>query len=265
MSVVVERRRARPLQVSLAGAWRYWLRNAAVFRRTWLLGLMAWFLEPVIYLVAMGLGLGQYLEQIRGIDYIDFIAPGLAALSAMYGATFEATWSAHFKMERAGIYGAATATPVSIEDVALGEAMWAATRAGIYGAAFCAVALPFGVFHSWWALAVPPVLLATGFMFGVMGIAYTYHAKRIDYLAYYWTLFLTPMFMFSGIFFPLDRLPEWIQTLAWFMPLHHAVEAMRSLMLDGDPIAASMSTLWMIALSLALLPLPLRALRRRLT
>ena len=111
-----------------------------------------WFAEPVIYLFAMGLGLGRYLEQIQGVRYITFIAPGLLATSTMFGATFASTWDAWFKMERSGVYHAAASTPLSVEDVALGEIMWASTRATIYGSAFLIIATLFGVFKSWWGL-----------------------------------------------------------------------------------------------------------------
>jgi len=254
----------RAPRVSFPHAWRYWLRNAAIFKHTYKLSLLAWFIEPVIYLVAMGLGLGRYLPTVQGIRYIDFIAPGLVALSVMYGSTFETTWNAYFKMERAKIYDSAVSTPVALEDVALGEALWATTRAMIYGGAFMIIALPFGVFHSPWALLSPVALALIGLMFAFLGLTFTYLIRMVDYLSYYWTLFLTPMFMFSGIFFPLEKLPGWVRAMAWFMPLRHAVELMRALILTGDPAAAGRAALWMIALTVVLFPIPLNLLRRRL-
>jgi lipooligosaccharide transport system permease protein len=214
--------------------------------------------------VAMGLGLGEYLTQIRGVDYISFIAPGLLAVSGMFGATFESTWGAYYKMDRARIYDAVSASPVTVEDVALGEALWATTRATIYGTAFAIVALPFGVFHSWWGLLTIPGLALVGLVFAILGLTYTYVCSRMDYLAYYWTLFLTPMFMFAGIFFPLDQLPGWLQVTAWFMPLFHGAEMMRALMLEGDPLAAGGSALWLVVTSALLIWVPSVLLRRRL-
>ena len=252
-------------QISVTHASRYWLRNWAIFKRTYRLSLLAWFIEPVIYLVAMGFGLGQYLQRVQGIEYVDFIAPGLVALAAMYGATFETTWNAYFKMERGRVYDACVSTPLGSEDVALGEALWGATRSVIYGLAFITIAVPFGVFHSWWGLAVPLALALVGLMFAVLGLAFTYSISMVDYLSYYWTLFLTPMFMFSGIFFPLDRLPGWVQGLAWFMPLRHGVELMRALLVDGDPGAAAGAALWITVVTAGFLLLPLTLLRKRLT
>lgn len=265
MSVVLDTHTLRRApQVSLRHAVGYWLRNWVVFRHTYRLSLLAWFIEPVIYLVAMGFGLGQYLREVRGIPYVDFIAPGLVALSVMYGATFETTWNAFFKMERAGIYDSCVSTPLSPEDIALGEALWGATRAVIYGAAFIIIAVPFGVFHSWWGLAAPIALALVGMMFAVFGLAFTYWTTVVEYLSYYWTLFLTPMFMFSGIFFPLERLPGWVQGLSWCMPLRHSVDLMRALLVDGDPAAAAGAALWIIVATGALFIVPLNLLQRRM-
>jgi lipooligosaccharide transport system permease protein len=254
----------RRFDISLAGAWRYWHRNTLVFRRIWLLGLMAWFAEPVIYLVAMGLGLGRYLESVQGIQYIDFIAPGLLAVSTMFGATFSVTWDAWFKMERTGVYHAAASTPLSLEDVALGEIFWGATRATIYGSAFAVVATAFGVFQSWWGLLAIPAIALVGIVFATLGLMYAYWIRRVDYLAYYWTLFITPMFMFAGVFFPLERLPDWVRTMAWFMPLHHAANLMRALMTRGDPAAAFGSALWLAVVAAIFLLVPSLMLKRRL-
>jgi lipooligosaccharide transport system permease protein len=235
-----------------------------VFRRIWLLGIMAWFVEPVIYLLAMGLGLGRYLESVQGIDYIDFIAPGLLAVSTMFGATFSVTWDAWFKMERTGVYHAAASTPLSFEDIALGEMLWGATRGAIYGSAFAVIATFFGVFESWWGLLAIPAIALVGLVFSITGLIYCYLITRVDYLAYYWTLFITPMFMFAGVFFPLERLPDWVQRIAWFMPLHHATNLMRSLMTLGDPRQALASALWLATVSAGLLVVPPMLLRRRL-
>ena len=103
-----------------------------------------------------------------------------------------------------------------------------------------------------------------GLAFAMFGLLYTYLVKRVDYLAYYWTLFLTPMFMFAGVFFPLDRLPQWVQVMAWFMPLHHGVEMMRALMVDGDPARALVHGLWLLVVCATLGWLPLVILRRRM-
>jgi lipooligosaccharide transport system permease protein len=120
------------------------------------------------------------------------------------------------------------------------------------------------VFHSWLGVFAPIALVLCGLMFAFMGLLFTYAISMVDYLSYYWTLFLTPMFMFSGIFFPLDRLPGWVQGLSWLMPLRHCVDLMRSLLVFGDAAAAARAALWIIVVTVLLFALPLNLLRRRL-
>jgi lipooligosaccharide transport system permease protein len=120
------------------------------------------------------------------------------------------------------------------------------------------------VIHTPLALLSPLAITLIGLMFSVIGLTYTAIVPLIDYFTYFWTMFVTPMFLFSGIFFPLDRLPEWAQVLAWFMPLHHAVNLMRAITLTGDVRAALLAALWIVMLTAALFVLPLNLLHRRL-
>jgi lipooligosaccharide transport system permease protein len=250
--------------VRLSSAWRLWQRNASIYRRTYKMNILPNFFEPFLYLIAMGLGLGAYLAEIQGIRYIDFIAPGLVATATMFGTSFEVTFNAFVKMQFGRVYDAVMATPLSIEDVGLGEVLWGTTRALIYGVAFLLIAAAFGVVHSWMVVFAPLAIALIGMMFSVIGLSFTAVIPLIDLFTYYWTLFITPMFLFSGIFFPLDRLPEWAQTVAWFMPLHQAVNLMRALVLTGDGGAALAAATWIAALTAALFVVPLNLLHRRL-
>jgi lipooligosaccharide transport system permease protein len=249
----------------LRSALRLWERNAAIYRRTYKLNIIPNFFEPFFYLLAMGLGLGVYLQRdILGFEYIDYIAPGLAATAAMYGTSFEVTFNCFVKMQFGKIYDAAMATPLTIEDVGLGELLWGTTRALIYGQVFVVIAALFGVVHTPLALLTPVAIALIGLMFSVIGLAFTAIIPLIDYFTYYWTLFITPMFLFSGIFFPVEGLPTWAEVLAWFMPLYHAVNLMRALMLTGDIAAAAAAALWIVGLTALMFVLPLNLLRRRL-
>jgi lipooligosaccharide transport system permease protein len=250
--------------VRLRAAWRIWQRNAAIYRRTYTLNIVPNFFEPILYLLAMGLGLGVYVREIGGVPYLHFIAPGLVAVSAMNGASFEVTYNCYVKLQFARVYDAVLATPLSAEDIGLGELLWATTRALVYGAVFLAIAAGFGVVHSGLVVLAPLAIALIGAMFAVMGLVFTAVTPRIDYYIYYWTLFLTPMFLFSGVFFPLDRLPGWLQVVAWFMPLQQAVNLVRALMLTGRPDEALAAGAWIVVVTGVLLPLPLNLLHRRL-
>jgi lipooligosaccharide transport system permease protein len=268
-ATTVARVRKTPLfripDVSVRSAWHLWQRNAAIYRKTYKVNILPNFFEPFFYLLAMGLGLGAFLnDRILGFDYIDYIAPGLAATAAMYGTSFEVTFNCFVKMQFGKVYDAAMATPLTIEDVGLGELLWGTTRALIYGQVFVLIAAGFGVVHTPLVIFTPVAIAMIGLMFSVIGLTFTAIIPLIDYFTYYWTLFITPMFLFSGIFFPVSGLPGWAQAMAWFMPLHHAVNLMRALTLTGDVRVAVLAAAWIAVLTALLFVLPLNLLHRRL-
>src|SRR5437867_9040683 len=139
----------------LRSAYRLWQRNASIYRRTYKMNILPNFFEPVLYLLAMGLGLGAYLSRIKGVQYIDYIAPGLVAVAAMFGTSFEVTFNCFVKMQFGRVYDAVMSTPLTIEDIGLGELLWGTTRSLIYGTLFITIASLFGVVHSWLAILTP--------------------------------------------------------------------------------------------------------------
>jgi lipooligosaccharide transport system permease protein len=245
-------------------AARVWRRNVLVFAKVWKQGLLPQFFDPLFYLMAMGFGLGTYLARVNGIPYREFIAPGLVASSVMWAASFETTWNIYFKMEEKRLYDAILTTPVEVPDLVAGEVAWAATRAVVYGTTFVIIVALFGLVGSPWVLAVPPFLALGGACFGMLGISFSALAARVDLYSYYFTLFVTPMFLFSGIFYPFDKLPGWVSTVAWFTPLYHLVNITRSLILNPDLGTVVGNSLWLVVLTLALFAIPVRAMQRRL-
>lgn len=252
---------ARP---RLGIAVRVWRRDLRVFGKVWRGSLLPLFFDPVFYLVAMGFGLGAYLATINGVPYREFIAPGLCGSAVMWASSFEVAWNTWFKMEESRLYDAVLTTPVEVEDLALGELLWAGTRGLIYGTTFLVVIALFGLVDSWWALAMPPFLLLGGLCFATVGLAFTSLIPKMDYFSFYFTLFITPMFLFGGIFFPYDRLPDWAQVVAWFTPLYHLVEIARELATGPDAGPVLGDTAWLVALTAGLFVVPVRGMRRRL-
>jgi len=179
----------------------------------------------------MGFGLGAYVvlpPQLAGVRYSEFLAPGLVASAVMMAATFEVAWNTYMRMHAERIYDALVATPAQLEDVVAGEILWAATRASIYGIVMTAVFAALGLVGSPLALAVVPLATLSGLAFGAIGMSYTASVRGMDQLTFYFTLFITPQFLFSGIFFPLDALPPFVQAAAKALPLHHVVEFNRA-------------------------------------
>ena len=245
-------------------AVRVWRRDARVFSKLWKSALLPNFFDPLFYLVAMGFGLGTYLATIEGIPYKQFIAPGLVASAVMWAASFEVTWNVFIKMEESRLYDAVLTTPVEVEEIVAGEVAWAATRAVVYGTAFLLVVTAFGLVESAWAVLTPLFLVIGGACFGMLGLTFTALTPRIDLYSYYFTLFITPLFLFSGIFYPLDELPQWVTVVAWFTPLYHLVEITRGLVLGADALPIVENALWLCLVTVALFPVPVRAMRRRL-
>lgn len=256
-----------PGDIDVAMAKAVWWRNATVYKRTWIKNILPNFFEPLLYLVGMGIGLGFYVgEGISGQDYIAFIGPGLLASAAMNGSIFEVTYNLFIKLHFDKLYDAYLSTPAQIQDVAFGELMWAVTRACIYGTGFLVVLLGMTLFGypiltSWAALLMPLGVLLIGSTFGLIGMWFSTYIKTIDLYSYFYTLFITPLFLFSGIFFPVDRFPYGAE-IAWFTPLYHGVRLMRGLAHGEITSTVWMSTAWLVVVCLTLLAIVPKRMRR---
>jgi lipooligosaccharide transport system permease protein len=241
-----------------------WRRNFHVFSKLWRGALLPTFLDPFFYLLAMGFGLGTYVASINGIPYKDFIAPGLIASAAMWSAAFETTYNVYFRLNELRLYDNVLSTPVEVQDLVAGDLAWSATRATIYGTVVLIVVSIFGLVSSPWAITIPLFVVIGGICFSVIGYSFTALIPKIDLYSYFFTLGVTPMFLFSGIFFPFDRLPGWAEVVAWFTPLYHLVEITRGMATGPDALAIAGNTAWLLAVSVLLFPVPVRALRRKL-
>lgn len=222
------------------GGFRVWQRNRDAFFRSWHVEVGGIVVEPFILLIAVGFGLGAYISNLgEGVSYPRFLAPGVIAAYAMFHATFDSTYGAYMRMESHHIYESILFTPLGPEDIVMGEVMWGATRALMSGAAVLAVAAVFGLLGSPWAILALPVAYLIGMTFAAAAMVMTATATTIGAMNNFFTLFILPMFWVSGVFFPLDRLPEIVQRLAWILPLTPAAALVRGLA-DGA------LTLWML-------------------
>ena len=255
---------ARAIAPSPRIAVRVWRRDVRNFSKLWRGALLPTFLDPLFYLFAMGFGLGTYLATIQGIPYKNFIAPGLIASAAMWSAVFETTYNTYIKMNENRLYDALVATPVEVPGLVTGEIAWSATRSLVYGTSFLLVITAFGLVDSWWALTIPFFLLLGGACFGVIGMLFTALVPKIDLYSYFFTLFVTPMFLFAGIFFPLDKLPNGLEVVAWFTPLYHLVNLMRELATGPSLGSVVGNAAWLTVLTLAIYPLLAAKMKERL-
>lgn len=248
-------------------SWRFvrvWQRNRDVFLRLWPSEVPVIIAEPLIVLLLMGFGMGAFVGDIGELSYIEYIAPGLIASYTMFSASFECTYGSFVRMEFQRTFDAIITTPLSVEDVIAGEIFWGATRATLTGTAILAVAAAFGLVPSPWAIFVPLLCFVAGLMFAGFAMLVTSLAPSINSFNYFITLFVTPQFFFSGIFFPLTAFPAAIQKLSCVVPLTPVVNLSRALVRGDVPP----DNLWQVAVilgwGLLLLVVALRMMRRRL-
>jgi lipooligosaccharide transport system permease protein len=246
-------------------------RNAAMYRRTWKLNILPNFFEPLFYLWSIGLGLGAYVSDMAGMGYVEFLVPGLVCASAMNGASYEATYNVFVRLHYEKMYAAMLTTPIEPEDILVGEALWALARAGIYGGAFVAVAAAFG-FVPWpGGVLVLPVIALSGLLFAAIGLAFTLSIENMDYFSFYFTLFLTPLFLFSDIFFPIsERFHGVWLVVAEALPLLHPVRLARYAFYGSRGGRATVAqlgwdVLYTLLVSGALLAYARHSVRKRLT
>jgi len=216
------------VSISLPHTLSVWHRNASMYRRSWKHNLLPNFFEPVFYLTALGIGVGAYITEMGGMSYVEFLAPGLICVAAMNGASFEVTYNFFVRLTLQKTYDSMLTAPLETDDILAGETLWALTRVAIYGGAFFIVAMVFGLVPLPSGLLALVVIPLTGILFAAIGLSFTVRIENIDLFSFYFTMFLTPLFLFSGVFFPLEeRLSGPWLWVAEALPLLHPVRIAR--------------------------------------
>ena len=240
-------------------SWRsiaLWKRNRDVFLTTWKTNFLPPFLEPILYLVAMGLGFGALIQADieyggESVEYIKFLAPGLVAISIMNGAFYECTYSSFVRMYYQKTFDAILATPLSLEDIITGEILWGATKSFVNATIVLGVIAVLGYAELPGLLIIPSIAFVGGLMFASLAMLFTALVPNMDSLNYPFFLFITPMFLFSGTFFPLSVLPEWGQQLAMALPLTHISNMARDLSYNMLTVEVGIGAVYIIVLTTA--------------
>jgi lipooligosaccharide transport system permease protein len=204
------------------------------------------------------------MPDIGGVPYLQWVPPGFIASTAMFAATFECTFGSYVRMTFQKTFDAILATPLGVEDVAAGEALWGGTRSVMTASAVLVVLLGFDLVRSPWALGVPLVALLQGLMFAGMALTVTALVPNINNFSYYFTLGVTPMFLFSNVFVPLQNMPEPLRALAWVSPLFHAAQLHRALVIGDVHPRLLIHAAFLLVGVLVFLNLSLGLMRRRL-
>lgn len=244
--------------------------EARIYRRTWRGSVFTSFLNPVLYLLAMGVGLGTLVdanlpEGLEDIGYLAFLAPGLLVATAMQTGAGEGAWKVMAGIRWLKTWKARLATPIGVHQLLSGHLLWSGIRVLMVSVIFAVVMSVFRVAPLLQSLiAVVPALLV-GISMAALTTAFTVSAKEVAYLPLYFRFVVIPMFLFSGVFFPISQLPNWLQPVAYITPLYHGVDMARAIVLGTEPnIAPWVSVTYLVALTAIGSYLAIRPLRKEL-
>ncbi len=254
--------------MAVAGV-RHLEHNLLVYRRVWRGTAFSTVLSPILFLSAMGIGLGTLVPQVStfgGVSYLVFLAPGLLAAQAMQTSAIESSWPLLAGFRWLKTFEATIATPQQPRDIVLGHLYWLAVRIGIVSAVFLIVMVVFGAIASPVAPLAWPAAVLTGLAFGMPLAAFTATQKNERAFPVIFRFVITPLFLFSGTFFPIEQLPDAVEPVAWLTPLFHGVQLSRSLALGHDLDLLRLAVHAAVLLALVILGtlLAMRTFRQRL-
>jgi lipooligosaccharide transport system permease protein len=245
-----------------------WSRNLIVYKRIWKINFLVPLFEPAFYIVAFGLGFRGLIGRITyagiEISYTEFIAPALIATAIMWNSFFETTYASFVRMYYQKTFDGMLATPLSLEEIILAEIVWSATKAAAAALIMLGVLALFGYALLPLGLMVVPLAFLGGLAFGAIGMFFTGITPTIDMFNLPIFLFITPMFLFSGTFFPVSSLPDWAMAVALGSPLYHLVELTRRFAMGRMEINGWVSLLYLLAFAAVFTLLSLRSMRKRL-
>ena len=221
--------------------------------------------DPMVYMLGLGFGLGTLLPKIGGMQYMVFLAGGTVCYSTMNSASFEALYSAFSRMHAQKTWDAILNTPQNLDDIVMGEVLWAASKSLLSGTAMLAVIWILGLSYSPLTLFIIPLALLIGLCFASMGMVVTALAPGYDFFMYYFSLWITPMTLLCGVFYPVAQLPHGLQTLAQFLPLTHAIELARPLLANKIPASVMLHIAVLVIYGVVSYYAALVLMRRRLS
>lgn len=243
-----------------------WRRNGKVFMKTYKVNFIPPIVEPILYLLAFGYGLGALVQQpVEGHPYVKWMAPALIGITVMNAAFFECTYASFVRMYFQRTFDAIIATPLNVEEVITGEILWGATRSVISASIMLAVLTVFGLATYPYALLAIPLAFVGGLMFAAFGMCFTAITPRIDSLNYPTSLFIAPMFLVSGTFFSLTRYPSLVRTFAnVVVPLVPVVKISRAVTLGDLQFGLLLNLLWILAVAGIFFIIAVNMMKKRL-
>ena len=242
-----------------------WYRHVRVYTKNLISNGLPPFLEPLLFLAGVGLGLGKYITQsMEGLSYIEFLGTGLLVTAAMFTAAYECTFGTFIRLEFEKVYDGMLAAPITVNDLIVGEIIWAGTKGVFFTFAVLCVLTAFRIVRLPEGLLTPLVGFITGVMFATLSLWVTSFVKTIQHFNFYFTGFVSPMFFFSGVVFPISNLPPSVRFLAELLPLTHCVRLSRAVCIGQYPPSLLLSLAYAAVFTVIVGWLAIRRLRRRL-
>ena|SRR5665213_120076 len=261
MSFATKILRAPELSLRFVPVWK---RNLLVWKKLAFASVLGNIADPLLYMLALGYGLGSFIGNVGGMPYIAFIGTGMVCQSAMFTASFEGMYSAFSRMHVQRTWEGIINAPIALDDVMLAEWIWTASKAVLSTTTILVVILFLGFGHTWLALWVLPLGFLVGLCFGAFGLVMNALAPSYDFFTYFFTLVLTPMLLLSGVYFPVDHMPPWLAMAANVLPLKHAIDLARPLMTGVAPSRVLLHVGVLLAYAAAAYYVALVLTRRRL-
>jgi lipooligosaccharide transport system permease protein len=241
-----------------------WYRHVMVYGKNIFSNGLPPFMEPLIFLAGIGLGLGQYIVTMEGMPYIKFLGTGLLVTTAMFTASFECSFGTFIRLEFDKVYDGMLSAPISVNDLLIGEILWAGTKGLFFSFAVLVIMTAFRIIPLPWSLFAPLVGFVTGVMFASLSLLITSFVKTINHFSFFFTGLLSPMFFFSGVVFPVENLPAAIQPITWVMPLTHVVRLVRAFTADNPKDHLLWSILYIVLFTTFTAYFAIKRLTRRL-
>ncbi len=247
-----------------ARLYSVWNRHMRVYTRNLISNGLPPFLEPVIFLLGVGLGLGRYIAAMDGMPYLVFLATALPMTSAMFTASYECTFGTFVRLEFQKAYDGMVAAPVTVNDLFVGEILWAGSKGLFFSACVVLVMSLFGAIPMPMGVLAVPVGFLTGAMFGAISLVVSSFVQNINHFNFYFTGFLSPMFFFSGTVFPIESLPRILRPFAEILPLTHAIRLSRFLVFARFTPVMLADLAFLVVVTLATGYFAIHRLRRRI-
>lgn len=212
----------------LSLSWRVAMRHVAIFRKDLFANILPTIVDPALYLLVFGMWIGAAMGNLGGRSYAEFMAPGIAALTVLFGAFFESSYGFYVRLTFENIFKALMTTPVGPNEIISGEFIWVGLKGTVMGTLVALVLTALGVVHWEYLWLVPFISGLLSMVCGGIGLVSVGYVRNINQFQTVYALLISPMFFVSGVFYPVEQLPRFVQAVCWLSPFFHGVKVLQA-------------------------------------